>query len=274
MAARYPYLGAGVGMRRPHYEELLTCERRLDWLEVVSENFMCFGGRVARTLDRTRARFPIVPHGVALDVGGAEEPDPDYLTRLRRLAERVDAPFVSDHLCFTRVAGSYSHELLPLPFREEVVEAVARRARAIQEAVGRPLLLENPSYYVTMPGQEMDEATFLSEIVERADCGILLDVNNLYVNATNLGYEGVAFLDALPLERVGYVHLAGHRVEERALIDDHASAVPQPVWDLFQALLERRGPVSALVEWDQSIPSLDVLLDEADKARALLEAAS
>ncbi|MGE0712952.1 MAG: DUF692 family multinuclear iron-containing protein [Planctomycetota bacterium] len=272
MTGLFPYLGAGIGFRRPHYDDLLErCERRVDWLEVVSENYMDFGGHRRHVLAEARGRWPVIPHGVALDVGGPAPLDEDYLDRLAGLVERLDPPFVSDHLCFSTIAGVHTHELLPLPFREEVVEHVAARARAVQERLGRPLLLENPSYYVVMPGQELSEAEFIRAVCERSDTGLLLDVNNLYVNAVNHGYDAVAFLDQLPLERVGYVHLAGHLVDPRALIDNHGSAVPEPVWGVFRALLERTGPVSALVEWDLNIPTLDLLLDEADKARAILE---
>ncbi|MBL4845914.1 MAG: DUF692 domain-containing protein [Planctomycetes bacterium] len=266
----YPYLGAGVGLRRDHYSALAATERRLDWLEFISENYMFHGGRHRQVLLEARDRWPLIPHGVSLDIGGQGEPNPEYLDDLARLAADLDAPFVSDHLCLSRVGGTYTHELIPLPFRAEVVEIVARRAKAIEERVGRPLLLENATYYVEMPGGQMDEAEFLCRIVEESGCGLLLDVNNAYVNSVNHGYDPRAFLERLPLDRVGYVHLAGHRIETRALIDDHGSAVPEPVWDLYRFLLERTGPISTLVEWDANLPELDRLLEEADRARSIL----
>lgn len=266
----YPYLGAGIGLRRDHYEGLQGTERALDWLELISENFMSHGGFHRRNLAKIRARWPVIPHGVSLDIGGRDEPDPGYLDDLAALADELSAPFVSDHLCLSRVGGIYTHELIPLPYREEVVEVVARRAKLVQERLGRPFLLENATYYVEMPGAEMDEATFLQRVLEASGCGLLLDVNNTYVNSVNHGYDPRAFLERLPLERVGYVHLAGHRTEERALIDDHGSAVPQPVWELYRFLLERTGPLTTLVEWDANLPELERVLDEADQARAIL----
>lgn len=266
----YPYLGAGIGLRRDHYSALHETKRSLDWLEFISENYMHHGGHHRRMLSRAAERWPLIPHGVSLDIGGRDEPNPEYLADLKALADELDAPFVSDHLCLSRVGGIYTHELIPIPYRHEVVELVARRARTIQEFLGRPLLLENATYYVEMPGAEMDEAEFLTRIAGESGCGLLLDVNNTYVNSVNHGFDPQAFLGRIPLESVGYVHLAGHRVEERALIDDHGSAVPDPVWDLYRYLLERTGPLTTLVEWDSNIPDLDRVLDEADKARSIL----
>jgi uncharacterized protein (UPF0276 family) len=270
---RYPYLGAGVGLRREHFEDLFVSERPLDWVEVVSENVLRVGGRERWALGEARARWPVVPHGVNLNIGGPDPLDEAYLEQLAGLVAELDAPHFSDHLCYSRLGGVYLHELLPLPFSAEVVDHVAARIRAAEARVGRPFLLENPSFYAIMPGSDLGEAEVLTRIVEAADCGLLLDVNNVYVNSQNHGYDPVAFLDQLPLERVGYVHLAGHHHGDAAIIDTHGAAVPEPVWELFAALLERTGPVSTLVEWDQDVPPLDVLLDEADRARALLEAA-
>jgi uncharacterized protein len=266
----FPYLGAGVGLRRDHYSALQATERRIDWLEFISENYMFHGGCNRKRLLEARGRWPLIPHGVSLDIGGQEEPSSEYLDDLARLADDLDAPFVSDHLCLSRVGGTYTHELIPLPFRTEVVETVARRVRVIQDRLARPLLLENATYYVEMPGGQMDEAEFLCQVVEASGCGLVLDVNNTYVNIVNHDYDPRAFLERLPLDRVGYVHLAGHRVEERAVIDDHGSAVPEPVWDLYRFMLERTGPVSTLVEWDANLPELDRLLEESDKARSIL----
>ncbi|RMG09520.1 MAG: DUF692 domain-containing protein [Planctomycetota bacterium] len=267
-------LGAGIGLRREFFEDLLASERRPDWLEIVSENFMGVGGRSRWALEECLGRWPVIPHGVNLNIGGPDPLDEAYLEGLSELVRRTDAPFFSDHFCYSRLGGVYLHELLPLPFNEEVIAHVVPRIRAVRDRVGRPFLLENPSYYEVMPGSTLDEAEVLTRIVEEADCGLLLDVNNVYVNAQNHGYDPVAFLDRLPLERVGYVHLAGHTPEPEAIIDTHGAAVPEPVWDLFAALLERTGPVSALVEWDHDIPPLDVVLDQADRARALLTAAA
>lgn len=264
-------LGVGVGLRHALFDATLATERRLDWLEVISEGFLTQGGRARWVLEQARARWPIVPHGVSLDVGGLDPLDEGYLERLAELTQRVDAPFFSDHLCFSRHRGVYLHDLLPLPFSPEAAAHAAARIRAAAARVGRPFLLENPSYYAVMPGSTLDEASFLRRVLEEADCGLLLDVNNVWVNAHNHGYDPRAFIEALPLERVGQIHLAGHRREHTALIDDHGGPVPDPVWALYRFTLERTGPISTLVEWDQRIVGLDPLLDEADRARAILQ---
>ncbi|QRK05117.1 DUF692 domain-containing protein [Archangium violaceum] len=263
-------LGAGVGLRREFYAQLPETSRALDWVEIIPENFLTLGGRPQRVLDACTERWPVLPHGVALNIGGPEPLDEDYLSRLKALVERVDAPFFSDHLCYTRLGGAYLYDLLPLPFSEEAVEHVVSRVREVKERVGRPFLLENPSYYARMPGGTLDEATFLRHVVEQADCGLLLDVNNVYVNALNHGYDPRAFVDALPLERVVQIHLAGHERLPEVILDTHGAAVCDDVWSLYRYVLERTGPVSTLIEWDQDIPSLDAVLDEADRARAVL----
>ncbi|WP_434389225.1 MNIO family bufferin maturase [Melittangium boletus] len=263
-------LGVGIGLRREFYTLLPETRRALDWVEIIPENFLTLGGRPQATLDACRERWPLLPHGVALNVGGPDSLDEDYLAGLQALVERVDAPFFSDHLCYARLGGAYLYDLLPLPFSEEAVEHVVPRVREVQARVGRPFLLENPSYYAHMPGGTLAEADFLRHVVEQADCGLLLDVNNVYVNACNHGYDPRAFVDALPLERVGQLHLAGHERLPEVLLDTHGAPVCDEVWSLYQYVLERTGPVSTLIEWDAHIPSLDAVLDEADRARALM----
>ena len=265
-------LGAGVGLRKDHFEELPESERRVDWLEVIPENFMQWGGRARRALEACRDRWPLIPHSVSLDIGGVDPLSTQLLDDLAEFCAHVDAPFFSDHLCYCRVDGIYTHDLLPLPANPEVADYVVDRIRRARDHVGRPFVLENPTYYADMPGSSLPEAEFLSRIVEDADCGLLLDVNNVYVNSLNHGYDPVAFIDQLPLHRVYQVHLAGHDPREVAVIDTHGTAVPDPVWDLYRHLLQHTGPVSTLIEWDQNIPPLSDLLDEADKARALLDA--
>lgn len=263
-------LGAGIGLRREFYETLPRTERPLDWVEIVPENFLTLGGRSQRALDATAERWRTLPHGVGLNIGGPDPLDDDYVTRLAALVKRLDAPFFSDHLCYSRLGGVYLHDLLPLPFNEEAVEYVVPRVREVMDRVGRPFLLENPSYYARMPGGTLAEATFLRRIAEEADCGLLLDVNNIYVNAQNHSYEPRAFVDALPLERVVQLHLAGHERRPDVIIDTHGAPVCDEVWELYRYVLERTGPVSTLIEWDQFIPSLDAVLDEADQARGAL----
>ncbi len=263
-------LGAGIGLRREFYEELPRTERALDWVEIIPENFLSLGGRSQRALEASAERWTVLSHGVGLNIGGPDPLDEDYVTRLAALARRLESPFFSDHLCYSRVGGVYLHDLLPLPFSEEAVEYVVPRVREVMARVERPFLLENPSYYARMPGGTLAEADFLRHVAEQADCGLLLDVNNIYVNAQNHGYDPQAFVDALPLERVVQIHLAGHDRRPDVIIDTHGAQVCDEVWALYRYTLERTGPVSTLIEWDQDIPSMDAVLDEADRARAAL----
>lgn len=264
-------LGAGIGLRRSFYETLPATERTVDWLEIIPENFLSLGGRARHTLDACSERWTLLSHGVGLNIGGPDPLDEDYVTRLSALVKELDMPFFSDHLCYTRLGGVYLHDLLPLPFSEEAVEYVVPRVREVMARVGRPFLLENPSYYAKMPGGTLEEATFLRHVVEQAGCGLLLDVNNIYVNAQNHGYDPRAFVDALPLERVVQIHVAGHTRYPDVIIDTHVGPVPGDVWSIYRYVVERTGPVSTLIEWDQDIPSLEAVLDEADQARAVLK---
>jgi uncharacterized protein (UPF0276 family) len=268
-----PSLGVGIGLRREFYDAVLQTGREVGWLEIVPENFMSFGGRPRAVLDACAERWTVLPHGVALDVGGPDPLSDAYLDGLASLAARVQAPFFSDHLCYAKLAGRYLHDLLPLPFSEAAVEHVVPRVRAVQARVGRPFLLENPSYYAVMPGGTLDEASFLRHVLEEADCGLLLDVNNVWVNAQNHGYDPRAFIDALPLSRVAQVHLAGHEVRPEVLVDTHGAPVCDEVWALYGYLLSKTGPVPTLIEWDHAIPSLDAVLDQADTARGMIGAA-
>jgi uncharacterized protein (UPF0276 family) len=260
--------GVGIGLRRAFHEELLSTTRRVDWLEIVAENFMGLGRRPARVLGRCLERWPVVSHGVALSVGGPDPTD-DYVRALLPLLDLLGSPFFSDHLCYASLGGVQSFDLLPLPFCEEAVEHAARRARAVQQRAERRLLLENITYYATMPGSRMGEPDFVRAVVEEADVGLLLDLNNLYVNATNHGTDPMDAVGRLPLHRVGQIHLAGFLREGDVLLDTHSRPVAGAVWSLYREVLRRSGPVPTLIEWDQSIPSLDAVLDEADRARAI-----
>ena len=217
------------------------------------------------------AKWPVIPHGVAASVGTGR--GDAYAAKLGELVSRLDPPFFSDHLCYSSIGGSELFDLLPLPFTHEAADAAIAHARALQERVGKPLVLENITYYATMPGAEMSEAEFLTRVLQGADVGLLLDINNLYINAKNHGSDPRAFLEKLPLDRVRQIHLAGHTIDEDIYLDTHSRPVADPVWALFREVISRIGPVPTLIEWDQQIPSLDAVLDEADRAREVLDQA-
>lgn len=261
--------GVGIGLRRPLMEPLLATSRRVDWLEIITENFAGVTGKAAAMLERFRARWPLVPHGVGLSVGSA--PPPGYLETLGDFVRHLDPPWFSDHLCFSSLGTRTWFDLLPLPRHDEAVERVAGHVFAARAATGRPLLLENITTYAEMPGTEYDEATFLRRVVERSGVGLLLDLNNVYVNAVNHGVAPEALLEAFPVEHVRQLHLAGFTIDRGLLLDTHSTKVSKQVWALYERTLRRCGPVPTLIEWDQHIPSLDAVLDEADTARALMD---
>ena len=266
--------GIGLGLRKPFAAALLESGRKVDWLEVTPENWVFFGGRARRLLDACAERWPLVPHSVSLDVGGLGGLDPVFLGAVAALVKRTGAPFWSDHLCYSSLHGRPLHDLLPLPFTQEAVENAALRARQSQDRVGAPLVLENATYYAVMPGAVMDEAAFLCAAVEESGCKLLLDVNNVYVNGQNHGFDPYAFIDRLPLAQVAQLHVAGHTRREELIIDTHIGPVADPVWDLYRYTLRRAGRlIPTLVEWDAEIPALDLVLDEVDRARAHAAAA-
>lgn len=267
-----PLRGVGIGLRRPLYDAILKTERRIDWLEFVPENFMDIHGRAGDVLEACAARWPLVSHGVSMSIGGPDPLQERYFQSLRSLHARIPVAACSDHLCYTSIGGVELHELLPLPFSEEAARWAAGRAREASERLGRPLWLENITYYAEMPGGQMPEGAFVRAVLEESGCDLLLDVNNAYLNAINHGRGPLDVLCELPLERTRQIHLAGHVDENGILLDHHGSAVAPEVWDLYREALRRVGPVPVLIEWDANIPSLDRVLDEADRARAILEA--
>jgi hypothetical protein len=266
--------GVGIGLRRRHFSEVLSTSRRIDWLEIITENFVDYGGLPATILARCSERWPIVAHGVSLSVGGPDPIDPGLLGRIDALFGSVDAEWWSEHLCFAGGKGLAFHDLLPLPFTPAAVDHVTGRLRQVQARIERPLLLENITYYAEMPGATMDEGLFVRTVLEESGAGLLLDVNNVYVNAHNHRRDAFALLRALPLERVKQIHLAGHTPApppfEEMLYDTHGAPIADPVWALYRQALRLCGPVPTLVEWDTRIPSLDRVLDEADRARAIM----
>jgi uncharacterized protein len=269
MAIDLPYLGHGVGLRPPHYPAILDEGRRADWFEVISENFMIRGGRPLAVLERVRAERPIVLHGVSLSLGSTDALNEAYLDDLAALAARFEPAWVSDHLCWGSWAGHYAHDLLPLPYTEEALAHVVARVAAVQERLGRRILVENVSTYVTFAHSTIPEWEFVGAVAARADCGILLDVNNVYVSAVNHGFDPYAYVAGVPADRVGQIHLAGHTDHGTHLLDTHDHPVRAEVWDLYREAVRRCGRVSTLVEWDDRIPPLEDVLAEAERARAI-----
>lgn len=265
------FLGHGVGLRTRHYARALGEGLDVDWIEAISENFFAAGGRPIAVLERVRRDLPVVLHGVALGVGSLELPDPDYLDRLARLIDRVEPAWVSDHLCWTRRLGLQSHALLPLPYTEEALDAVVERVARVQDRLGRRILLENVSSYVSYRASELREWEFLAEVARRADCLILLDLNNVIVSAHNHAWDPITYLEGVPSERVWQVHLANHTDQGTHKFDSHLGEVPDEVWLLYRWVLERWGPVSSLVEWDEDPPEWELLRAEQRKAVALTE---
>lgn len=264
-----PDLGLGIGLRARHYAHVLERRPSLGFFEVLSENYMNRAGRPAEMLDAIAEHYPIVMHGVSLSIGSTDPLDRDYLRRLAALADRVDARWVSDHVCWTGVAGINTHDLLPVPYTEEALAHMVRRVRDVSNFLDRPLVLENPSSYVAFAASSMTEEEFLVRLCDQADCGLLLDVNNVYVNAFNHGFDPYAYIDAIPADRVVEVHVAGHTHEGTHIIDTHAGRVSSEVWRLYERLCRRIGPVSTLLEWDSAIPAFDTVLQEVRKAEAL-----
>jgi len=241
------------------------------WIEAISENFIGVGGRPLAVLEKARRDFPVVLHGVSLSIGSVDPLDREHLAGLRDLADRIEPAYVSDHLCWGSHRGRYLHDLLPLPCTEEALQHVAERVQEVQDALGRQILLENVSSYVAFRGSTMPEWEFVAGVAERADCGILLDINNVYVSARNHGFDARAYLAAIPPDRVGQFHLAGHSDRGTYLFDTHDAPVADAVWDLYAAAVRRFGRVPALIEWDEHVPALERLVEES-RAAATIEA--
>ena len=264
-----PDLGIGVGLRVPHYRQVLSDTPQVDFFEVISENFMVEGGKPRYHLSRVLESYRVVQHGVSLGIAGPEPLDREYLKRLKRLVAEVKPPWLSDHFCWSGAGGAHLHDLLPIPYTKQAVLRVVERARQVQDFLELRFALENTSSYLTFESSTLSEWEFISEIAERADIGLLFDVNNVYVSAYNHGFDPYEFVEHVPHERIVQIHLAGHTHLGAYIIDTHRGEVSAPVWDLYRRTLELTGPVSTLIEWDDEIPALDVLLTEAEKARAV-----
>jgi uncharacterized protein (UPF0276 family) len=263
------YIRVGFGLRAPHYDEILKRAIVADFAEVTSENFLGRGGRAQAVLERVRAELPIALHGVSLSIGGSDPLNERYLSELAVLSKRSETLSVSDHLCFGTFGGHYAHDLWPLPYTEEALEHVVTRVKVVQDRLGRQLLLENVSSYVEYRASTLTEWEFLAEVVTRADAGILLDVNNVFVSAANHGFLAQDYLDGIPRERVQQMHLAGHSDGGGFLLDDHGSPVSSDVWRLYERALARFGKVPTIIEWDERVPTLNELEAEAERARSV-----
>jgi uncharacterized protein (UPF0276 family) len=271
MTSLRPSLGFGLGLRVDHYEAILADNPRVDWFEALTENYLVPGGKPLDYLMRIRERYPVVMHGVSMSIGSTQPLDRDYLAQVKALAARLEPQWISDHLCWTGVAGRNMHDLLPLPYTEEALANVVERVRTAQDILGRRILLENVSSYVTYRDSQVTEWEFLREIAERADCLILLDVNNIHVSSVNHEFDPLDYLNAIPVDRVQQIHLAGHEDHGDYLIDTHDHPVPDPVWELYSAAVRRFGSVSTMIERDANIPPLEELCSELDAARQLAE---
>jgi hypothetical protein len=267
-------LGIGIGLRVPHYRHILSKKPTCDWFEIISENYMCDGGRPLEVLDDILDQYKVVQHGVALYLGNADRPNKEHLKRLRNLVKRTQTPFLSDHLCWGSVDGTFSHDLLPMPYTMAAAKAAARNIKEVRDAIEIPVCVENVSSYAEFHASEMTEWEFLSEVVERADCGILLDVNNIYVSSQNHGFDPMQYVQSVPHERVGQIHIAGHSKFEKYILDTHDHPVLDPVWKMYARAIELCGPTSTLLEWDAHIPSFEEVHNEALKAKKFLQRVS
>lgn len=264
-----PILGFGLGLRTDHYEAILETRPAVDWFEIISENYMVGGGKPLRYLDRIAEQYPIVMHGVSMSIGSTDPLDRGYLYELKNLAARVRPAWISDHLCWTGISGRNLHDLMPLPYTEEALRHVSERIRQVQDFLGRRILIENVSSYVSFDHSTISEWDFLAELTRRSDCLLLLDVNNIHVNSCNHGFDPRAFLDGIPADRVQQIHLAGHTRNNGLLIDTHDQPVPEHVWSLYRDAICRYGAVSTMIERDDNIPPLPELVAELNRARRI-----
>jgi uncharacterized protein (UPF0276 family) len=264
-----PFLGFGLGLRTDHYETVLNECPAVDWFEVISENYMVPGGKPHYYLEQIRNRYPMVMHGVSLSLGSSDPVNREYLKQLKALADQIEPEWISDHLCWTGVEGTNLHDLMPMPYTEESINHMVDRINLVQDYLGRQILIENVSSYVTYKQSAMTEWDFLSALTERADCLILLDLNNIYVSAFNHGFDPHEYLDNVPAKRVWQHHLAGHTNEGNYLIDTHDEPVIDPVWDLYAEAVRRFGSVSTMIERDDNIPDFSELFAEQKHARSI-----
>ncbi|HAT2040015.1 TPA: DUF692 domain-containing protein [Legionella pneumophila] len=268
-AQKLPYLGFGLGLRPNYYEEILTSKPDLDWFEILTENYLIPGGKPLYYLDKIREHYPIVMHGVSLSLGSTDPLNWDYLNQVQELASRIEPVWISDHLCWTGVHGLNTHDLLPVPYTTEAIQHIVSRIQEIQDFLKRPFLIENVSSYLTYKQSEMSEWDFILEIVKQSGCYLLLDVNNVYVSSFNHNFDPMAYINSMPPGRVAQIHLAGHTNHGDYIIDTHNAPVIEPVWDLYEATIQRLGPVSTMIERDDNMPDFSELLSEINHAKRL-----
>ncbi|MEY4484037.1 MAG: hypothetical protein RL693_1489 [Verrucomicrobiota bacterium] len=262
--------GIGIGLRVPHYRHILENKPLVEWFEIISENFMVDGGRPLEVLDSILEQYRVVQHGVSMYFGNADPLNRDHLKKLKRLVKRTNTPWLSDHLCWGSVNGKCSHDLLPMPYTMAVAKHTASKIREASDFLEVPICVENVSSYAEFKQNEMTEWEFLTEVVEQADCGILLDVNNIYVSSENHGFDPYEYIRGVPAHRVGQIHIAGHQRYENVILDTHDQPVPDPVWALYAEAIQRSGNTATLLEWDDRIPGFDEVHQEALKANQYL----
>lgn len=265
------YLGCGLGLRTTYYQEILETLPSVDWFEIISENYMGDGGTPLYYLDRVREHYPVVMHGVSLSIGSCDPLNQEYLSKLKKLINRIDPPWVSDHCCWTGFNKINTHDLLPIPFTEEALKHMASRIIQVQDFLGRKILIENTSSYISYTDSSLTEWEFLTALTQMADCNLLLDINNVYVNSVNHSFDPLTFINAIPSECVQQFHLAGHTNNGSHILDTHDAPVIEEVWKLFKYAIKKMGKVSTLIERDDHFPPFSELLQELDKAREYIK---
>lgn len=266
-----PYLGFGLGLRTCHFQDFIETKPKVDWLEIISENFLIDGGQALHHLDFFIEHYPIIAHGVSLSIGSVDPLDMTYLKKLRTLLDKINAPWFSDHICWTKIHGRNLHNLMPLPYTESTINFVSEKIKQVQDYIQRPFIFENVSSYVEFKQSTMPEWEFVRKVSEKADCGILLDINNIYVSGFNHNFEPKQYIDNIPKERVLQFHIAGHKDKGKYILDTHDNEIRDEVWDLYRYAKSQFGEVSVLLERDDNIPELNTLLDELNQAKKIYE---
>ncbi|VAW47173.1 Uncharacterized protein conserved in bacteria, NMA0228-like [hydrothermal vent metagenome] len=272
-----PISGVGIGLRSQHIQEILTALPNtlpnIGWLELLADNHLAEGGLDVVQLDAIAEHYPLTLHCVGMSLASVEPLDLDYCQKIKKLSKRVNARCISEHLCFSAALGLYSHDLLPIPYNQKTLAHCVQRVLQVQEVLGERILVENVSSYMTFQDSDMDEVDFICALAEQADCDLLVDVNNIYVNQLNHGLDGEAYIDQLPLDRIKEIHLAGYQQQDNFVLDAHNNPVSEPVWQLYRRLIAKRPSIPTLIEWDNDIPPLTVLLKEAEKAHSIMQGA-